>query len=174
MTATPNRTLARALCVFLIVVFVSYYALASDRQFSGVVSAIEHHYGVRHTHMPMLGFALFFVRPEGMSGIKLAIFENFHPRADRAADDVRDVVEHSLGSDWHLFVHTHSREDHENTLIYTNVGDGKMQMLVISLESDEATVVQMNLSDEAIKHWMHEPGEHAKNDLGGSHHHDED
>jgi hypothetical protein len=172
LTAFPLRMLLVGLLVVLIVFFATRSTLAADREFSGVVRAIESHYGVHRTHIPLLGFGLLFVHTGGVSGLKLAIFENFHPRADRATDDVRDVVEHYLGSDWHLFVHTRSRADGENTLIYTNVGGNKMQMLVISLESDEATVVQMNLSEGAMRHWMREPGEHGKGDLDG--HHGED
>jgi len=164
----------RSLRLFLVVLLASNFALAADNEFRGVVSAIESHYGVQHTHIPLLGLALFFVRPEGISGLKLAVFENFHPRPDRAADDVRNVVERQLGPDWHIFVHTHSRDDNENTLIYTNFCNGKMQMLVINLESDEATIVQMNLSDRAMRHWMHEPGEHAKNDWSSNHHRSDD
>lgn len=169
LTTFPIREILVALLVVLFVFLPAKSTLAADHEFSGVVRAIESHYGVHRTHIPLLGFGLLFVHSEGISGLKLAIFEDFHPRADRAADDVRDVVEHYLGSDWHLFVHTHSRADGENTLIYTNLGSGKIQMLVISLESDEATVVQMNLSENAIRHWMREPGEHGKGDLDGHH-----
>jgi hypothetical protein len=137
-----------------------------------VVNAIESHYGVHRTHIPLLGFALFFVRAEGVSGVKLAIFENFHPSVP-VCDEVRDVVERSLGPDWRLFVRVQSHADGENTLIYTNFSSNKMQMLVVSLEPDEATVVQMNLSDRAIKQWIDDPSEKAKNE-SGHHSHRED
>jgi hypothetical protein len=163
------------LCVLLIVLLAANLALAADGEFNGVVSAIESHYGVRHMHIPLLGFALFFVRPEGISGLKLAVFEDFHRHAHDgyANDDVRDVVEHHLGPDWRLFVHTYSRAGGENTLIYTKFSGGKMQMLVVSLESDEATLVQMNLNERAIQRWMRDPGDHAKNDWSHNQHNDD-
>jgi hypothetical protein len=137
-------------------------SFARDNEFHGVVAAIERHYGVRHTHIPLLGFAMLFARPEGVSGFKLATFEGFHVSPAQADDDVRQVIEGSLGEGWHLFVRTHSRENGENTLIYANLSEGKFKMLIVSLEPGEATIVEMNLSDRAIKKWMEEPKESAK------------
>ena len=48
-----------------------------------------------------------------------------------------------------------------------NLGDGNLQMMVVTIEPDEATVVEMNLSDRALKKWLSEPGESA--DHSGHH-----
>jgi hypothetical protein len=170
-----NRPLHVFITILLVVLLASNLAIAGD-EFHGVVRSIEDHYGVRHMHIPLLGVALLFVHPEGISGLKLAVFDNFH-RGDidhrDDEDDVRRVVERSLGPEWKLFVRTHSR-NREDTLIYSNFSTGKMQMLVVSIESNEATVVQMNLSDRALKRWMSEPGESAHNKFGVRRDHEED
>jgi hypothetical protein len=155
--------------VVLLLICVSSPSFARDHEFHGVVTAIEHQYGVRHTHIPFLGFAMFFARPEGVSGFKLAIFENLHSSSTRG-DDLRPIVESSLGEGWHLFVSTHSREDGENTLIYTNLSDGNLQMLIVSIEPDEATVVEMKLSERAMKKWMDEPKASAEDQTSHRHH----
>ena len=85
-----------------------------------------------------------------------------------ANDDLRDIVEHSLGSGWRLFVRTRTKDDNDNTLIYTNLGDGKLQMMVVTVEPSEATVVEMNLSERALRKWIDEPKESADDQ---SHHH---
>lgn len=159
---------------FLVILCASTLAFAGDHEFRGVVSAIESHYGVRHTHIPLLGFAMFFARPEGISGFKLAVFEDFHPSAANAADDVRDVVDRELGPDWHLFVRTHSRADHENTLIYANLSSGKFQMLIVNLEPGEATVIEMKLSERAMRKWIQEPKGSADDESSHHHHQAED
>ncbi len=82
---------------------LSIPSYGADHEFRGVVHAIESSYGVHHMHIPLLGVAMFFARPEGVSRLKLAIFENFNARTD--PDDVKRLVERSLGSDWFpLFV----------------------------------------------------------------------
>lgn len=71
----------RPLLLFVILASItaaSTLAFAGEPEFRAVVNAIETQYGVRRTHIPMLGFALFFVRPEGVSDMKLAVFEDFH------------------------------------------------------------------------------------------------
>ncbi len=137
---------------------------ASADEFRGVVHAIEDHYGVRHTHIPLLGFAMWFARPEGVSGMKLAIFENFDAATN--SGDVSRLVEDALGHEWHPFVRVHSRNrvkgDDEATLIYTSPAGGKLRMMIVNVESSEATVVELKLSDHAIRQWLKEPGEEAE------------
>jgi hypothetical protein len=164
----------------LLVVCASALSFAGDtdhgHEFKGVVSAIESHYGVHRTHIPFLSFAMLFARPAGVSGFKLAVFEDLHSsdvasmNGDLKNDDLQHVVEHSLSSDWHLFVRTRSRDDGDNTLIYVNLGDGKLQMMIVAIEPNEATVVEMNLSERALRRWIDEPKESAK-DQSGHHRH---
>ncbi len=56
-------------------------------------------------------------------------------------DDLQHVVEHSLGPDWHLFVPTRTHDDSDDTLIYVSLGEAKLQMMIVTIEPDEATVV---------------------------------
>ena len=146
-----------------------------DHEFNGVVHAIEDHYGVRHMRIPFLSFAMSFAaRPAGVSGIRLAVFEDFHPSPASmhagASEDLQNVVEHSLGPDWHLFVRTRTQDDSDDTLIYVNLGEARLEMMIVTIEPDEATVVEMNLSDRALKKWLDEPKESAE-DNSVQHHH---
>lgn len=157
-----------SLRVFLLVICATTVAFAGDNEFRGVVRSIESTYGVHHMHIPLLGFAIWFAKPEGVSGMKLAVFEGFDGSTEAA--DVGRLVEGSLGEGWHPFVRVRSHSDGETTLIYANPTGGKMRMLIVCLEPSEATVVEFSLNDRAIKSWLKEPGERA--DSG--HHHDFD
>jgi hypothetical protein len=148
-------------------------------EFNGVVHAIEDHYGVRHMRIPFLSFAMSFAaRPAGVSRIRLAVFEDFHPSAASmhagASEDLQHVVERSLGPDWHLFVRTRTRDDSDDTLIYVNLGEARLQMMIVTIEPDEATVVEMNVSDHTLKKWLDEPRESAEDNSGHHHHLAED
>lgn len=157
----------KSLRVVLLLIFCTTFAFSRDREFRGVVNAIEHTYGVHHMHIPLLGVAMFFARPEGVSGLHLAVFEGFNTPAD--TDDVRRVVENSLGEGWFPFVRVRSRDNGETTLIYANPSGGKMRMMIVNLEPSEATVVELNLSERAMKAWLREPGENAEGE--SDHHH---
>jgi hypothetical protein len=162
----------KSLRAFLLVFCASTMAFAGDNEFRGVVHAIEGRYGVRHTHIPLLGFAMFFVRPEGVSGLKLAVFENFNGPTE--PDDVSRIVENSLGAGWYPFVRVQSKSDAagggETTLIYASPSGGKLRMMIVNVESSEATVVELKLSERAIKQWLKEPGEQAEGQSGHRRH----
>jgi hypothetical protein len=160
----------KSIHVLLLVLCLSTLSFGADHEFRGVVHAIESSYGVHHMHIPLLGVAMFFARPEGVSGLKLAIFENFNARTD--PDDVKRIVERSLGADWYPFVRVRSKADAETTLIYTNPSGGKLRMMIVNVESSEATVVEMNLSERALKQWIDEPKEKAEGESGHGQHAD--
>jgi hypothetical protein len=183
----PLRTLPSAL---LVVVCACAPSLAGDpdssssfhgHEFNGVVHAIEDHYGVRHMRIPFLSFAMSLAaRPAGVSGIRLAVFEDFHPSSSNMhtrasmSEDLQRVVEHSLGPDWRLFVRTRTQDDSDDALIYVNLGEAKLQMMIVTIEPDEATVVEMNLSDRALRRWLDEPKESAEDNSGHHRHLAED
>lgn len=150
----------RSLRILVLVLCAYGVASASGREFHGVVHAIEKTYGVHHAHIPFLGLAMLLARPEGVHALRVAVFENFKMGPD--ATDVTGLVEKTLGPDWHPFVRVWSRDGHENTLIYTNPSEGNMHMMIVSLESSEATVVELNVSDRAVEKWLKEPGEEAE------------
>lgn len=156
----------KSLRIALLVLCSATLAFGADHEFRSVVHAIEAHYGVRHMHIPLLGAALFFVRPEGVSGLKLAVFENFNGPTSR--EDISRVVEGSLGPGWYPFVRVRSKDDGETTLIYANPSDGKLRMMIVNVEPSEATVVELKLSDRGIRQWLKEPEEAAESQ---SHHH---
>ena len=160
----------KSLRSLLLLLCCTTFAFGRDRNFRGVVNAIEHTYGVHHLRIPLLRFAMFFALPEGVSGLHLAVFEGFDTPADM--DEVRRVVENSLGEGWYPFVRVRSRDDGEITLIYANPSGGKMRMMIVNLEPSEATVVELNLSERAIKTWLSEPGENAEDDASHHHHFD--
>lgn len=163
----------KSLQVVVLVLVLCASTVAADHEFRGVVRSIESAYGVHHMHLPLVGVVLFFVRPAGVGGLKLAVFEGFKTPTDVA--NVTRVIESSLGPDWHPFVRVRSKGETngETTLIYASPAGGHMRMMIVSIEQSEATVVELKLSDRAIRKWMKEPGEEAEN-RSGRHHRAED
>ena len=163
----------KSLRIIVLVLWASSFAFAGDAEFRGIVHSIEHTYGVHHMHIPLLGVAMFFARPSGVHGLKLAIFEGFKPPTD--SEDVSRVIEKSLGPGWYPFVRvrTKVKTDGETTLIYTSPNGNKMRMMIVSLEPSEAVVVKMELSDHAVEKWLKEPGEEVGRHVDHHHHEDE-
>jgi len=151
----------KSLRVAILVLCASSLAFAGDPEFRNIVRSVEHTYGVHRTHIPFIGVAMFFARPYGVHGFKLALFEGLHSPAD--ADDLRRTIESSLGPNWYPFVRVQSKAkgEGETTLIYTYPEGNRLRMMIVNVEPSEAVVMKMELSDRAIKKWLKEPGEEA-------------
>jgi hypothetical protein len=162
----------KSLRVVVLVLCASSFAFARDPEFQGIVHSIEQTYGVHHLHIPFLGLAMFFARPAGVHGFKMAIFEGFQPPTD--SDALTLVIESSLGPGWYPFVRvrTKGKADGETTLIYTNPSGSRMRMMIVTLEPSEAVVMKMELSEHAIEKWLKEPGEEVDHHVDRHHHED--
>jgi hypothetical protein len=125
---------------------------AADHEFDRVVSAVEKHYGVKRTRIPLMGVANLFVkvaRPAGTSGFKLALFEDLPSppsddlaELDRFMDDVRGRL--------HPLVVTRSRRDGEASYIYAGEVGKSTELLIATFERHEATVIEVTVNMETL------------------------
>ena len=139
----------RVLAVFLAAVGAAYCA---DHEFDTFVSAVEKHYGVKRTHIPLMGVANLFLKvghPAGTSGFKLAMFEDlpspsFEDQAelDRFMDGVRGHL--------HPLVVTRSRRDGESSYIFAGEVGKSTELLIASFERHEATVIEVTVNMETL------------------------
>jgi hypothetical protein len=142
------------------VLAISGAAWGADWEFDHVVKAIEHQYGVRRTHVPLMGVANFFVkvvRPGGATGFKLAVFEDLNSDEQDQADLDR-FMDRIDESDFHRLLRVHSRRDDESAYIYLGDLGRTTKMLLVTFERHEATVVQVNLNVDALLRMLNDPG----------------
>ena len=152
---------ARLLAVFLA---AAAAACGADREFNGLVKAVESRFGAQRTHIPLMGMANFLVkvaRPEGAAGFRLAVFENlkFDADGDGAALD-RIMAEASQGL--HPLVRVRSRRDREWTYIYTGEAGKTTKVLIATFERSEATVVEVQVSMDALLRALGDPAQTGK------------
>jgi hypothetical protein len=145
-------------------------ANAADREFEQIVKAIESHYGVKPTHIPLLGLGNLFLKtahPAGVSGFKVAVFENLDDRSsdrgDRGGD--LDSVMGRIDSNLHAIVQVHSRPSGESTYIYMGNPGKSTRMLIASVEDHEATVMEVKVDTEALLRFLRDP-DHIGDTLG--------
>jgi hypothetical protein len=134
-------------------------AAYAGNEFDRVVKAIETHYGVERVHIPLLGVANFFVkviRPAGVSGFKLAVFEHFHAQYHEFQE--LDAFMDGLASDeLRPMIRTH--RPGEATYILTGDIGKTTKMLVVTFDHDEATVVQLDANMETLLRTLNSPGD---------------
>jgi hypothetical protein len=124
-------------------------ACGADWEFDRVVKAVENFYGVKQTHIPLMGVANFVVKvahPAGASGFKIAVFEDLpsalNDEGQRALDRLmRDVTSRGLQP----LVVTRSRRNSESTYLLAGEIGKSTRLLIATFERHEATVVEVRV-----------------------------
>jgi hypothetical protein len=162
-----------------LVVLSAVFALAipsfagKDRQFNALVKAIETQYGLRHVRIPLVGFATFCLRmtgTPGTAGLKIAVFDDLRDRSAVSTDSFEQSVQAAMGSGWHPLVRARSRADGQVTLVYTNPDPKDLEVLIVWVGGDEATVVETKLKSSELWNWINHPQDTVDHEGDGSMH----
>ena len=142
-------------------------AYAKDDDFGSVVKMIEQFYRVKHQGIPFMAkagmkTATVTARIKGgnakriaeAGSIKLAVFED----QDFAGDftKFRASLNDALNSTWMPLIQTLARNEEQTYIFLRSAGD-KFNVLVITIEQREATVVQVTLSQKNLALLLRDP-----------------
>lgn len=136
-------------------------AYGADREFDRMVGAIESHYGVQRTHIPLLGVANLFIkvaRPAGTSGFRLAVFEDL-PSPSNFGDrlELDRFMDSLCRGGLHALVVTHSRRDDESSYILAGEAGKESKLLIATFERHEATVIEVQVNMETLLKMLGSP-----------------
>lgn len=158
----------RNIAVVLLVLIVISMAQAKGDDFKSVVKMIEQFYGVKHQGIPFLAkagikAARTAARIKGGTArrlaeagtVKLAVFEN----QEFAGEFVkfRSTLNAALTETWLPLVQTLSATDREQTYVFMREAGEKYDVLVVTIEPRDATVVQVTLSPKNVALLMKDP-----------------
>ena len=129
--------------------------------FGKIVKHIEVNYHVHRQHrfaMGLAGFVVKFWHVAGVKNFKGAIFEN-QPFVNAASDSRFDeVVRAAMDSGWQPMVQEWDRRSGERTYIYARDLGKDLKVLVVSLESNEAVVIQVKVNPDKLAEFAREAG----------------
>jgi hypothetical protein len=153
-----SNTLSFA-CLMLVGLFTSAQNAFAKDDFGNIVHHIEANYHVHRQHrwvMGLAGFTVKFWHVAGVKNFKGAIFEN-QPFVNAASDTRFDqVVRAAMDSGWQPLVQTWDRHTGERTYIYAQDLGKDMKVLVVSLESNEAVVLQVKVDPKKLNGFIEE------------------
>jgi len=132
----------------------------SDRQFSDVVQAIGDELHAQPVQIPFFGLINLVTaakHPAGTKHIELAIFQHLHGYGKDLPQKIRDAV----GPDWKPFVAV--RSEHETVFVYARQIGADWKLLVVTLDTGEATVVELLLNPDGLARWVKHPQNCARN-----------
>ena len=157
-----NRRFPFVLILLALVSAVPAIATAGDRQFDAIVERLRSHY--HKGPVRMLGFASFVGRrfyAGEAKNMRIAVFEDLDPALNPPAGDFDAFMQEIAGAEFRPLVRVVSRRDGEQTFIYVRPAQKDYEMLIVSLEGDEASVVKMRISPDAMSRWVEKPDEMA-------------
>jgi hypothetical protein len=162
-----SKTLTFACLILAALLAPAPSAFARD-DFGKIVHHIEANYHVHRQHRFVMGLAGFTVRfwhIGGVKSLKGAIFEN--QRFTNAASDTRfdEIVRAAMDSGWQPLVQSWDRRTGERTYIYAQNLGKDMKVLVVTLESNEAIVLQVKVDPRKLDEFIEETssGGHHRN-----------
>lgn len=146
-------------CLMLAGLFTTAQNAFARDDFGKIVHHIEVNYHVHRQHrwvMGLAGFTVKFWHIAGVKSLKGAIFEN-QPFVNAASDTRFDeVVRAAMDSGWQPLVQSWDRHSGERTYIYAQDLGKDMKLLVVSLESNEAVVLQVKVDPKKLDEFIEE------------------
>ena len=162
------KTLLTKIFIAIALVVFSTPVQAKDDDFKSVVKMIERFYGVKHQGIPFLAkagmkLATTAARIKGgeakriaeAGSVKLAIFENQDFNGDFVK--FRASLNGALSLTWMPVIQTLSAKTEEQTYIFLRSAGEKFNVLVITIEPHEGTVVQVTLSPKNLALLLKDP-----------------
>jgi hypothetical protein len=140
---------------------LSNAASASDQLFDNVVRHIETHYQVHREGRFVMAFAGLAIKSTHMAGVKnfkVAIFENQRFVNSESDTQFEQVVRSALNEEkgWQPVVQNFSHRTGERTYIYAQYLGKDMKLLVATVESNEAVVMQVKLNPDKMAAFIDE------------------
>lgn len=162
------KTLLTKIFIAVALVVFSTPVQANDGDFNSVVKMIEQFYKVKHQGIPFLAKAGMKVattaarikggeakRIAEAGSIKLAVFEDQNFEGDFVK--FRASLNGALNLTWIPVIQTLSAASEEQTYIFLRSAGEKFNVLVITIEPREATVVQVTLSPKNLALLLKDP-----------------
>jgi hypothetical protein len=145
------------------VLLAALFALPQQAQakddFGKIVKHIEVTYHVHRQHRWVMGIAGFVVKVSHIGGVKSfkgAIFED-QPFVNAASDTrFNEVMREAMNSGWQPMVQEWDRHSGERTYIYAQDLGKDMKVLVVSLDSDDAVVIQVKVDPNKLDDFIRE------------------
>ncbi|HMH42116.1 MAG TPA: hypothetical protein VK557_01420 [Pyrinomonadaceae bacterium] len=152
------------------------FSARADRDgFNDAVKVIEQFYHVKHQNIPLLARAGVkavktaakikggdYKKLAEAGSVRVAFFEDqtFNSRGQIA--NFRGAMQTALAAEWSALVQTLAPKDEEQTYVYVRDAGKNFHVLVITIEKNEATVVQATVAPQILADLMKTPDEMGK------------
>lgn len=151
-----SANLAASLLLFIFGFFALVENLKAD-DFGRIVRHIEADYHVHRNYRFLMSFAGVAVKCAHLGGVKafkMAIFEDQHLSGTELDTRLDELVQRAGSSGWQPMVKSLSRRSGEHTYIYAKAEGNDMKLLLVSVEADEAVVMQLKIDPKKLSDFI--------------------
>lgn len=161
-------TKAESRCVIVLLFGVCGFFLSPPRaqadDFGRIVKVIETEYHVHRNYrflMSLVGVAVKCSHVGGVKVLKTALFENQHLDTAELDSRLDEMVERASASGWRPLVKSVSRHSGEHEYIYAKTRGADLDLLLVSVEPDEAVVAQVKINPAKLSKFIND---HTRDD----------
>ena len=164
----------RIISISTLAIVLTFSAVSSGAAyadgFNAIVKAIEQFYHVKHEGIPLLAragmtAARTAARIKGgdarrlaeAGSVRMAVFEDQNFDSHGQIASFKALVQTTLDRDWSPLIQTLAPKNEEQAYIYVRDIGEKFQVLVVTIEHREATVVQATVAANVFADLMRDP-----------------
>ncbi|WP_285571685.1 hypothetical protein [Geothrix limicola] len=128
---------------------------AGDKVFDHLVNHLQSRYQKAPVGTGFMGFMARCFSPKGVSGLRMAIFEEVDTRQPQG-EDFEAVVRSTIGTEVTPLLRSLSRTG-ERCSIYLWEREKRTELLIFSSEKGEVVLLKMRLDPDRLREWLNDP-----------------
>ena len=144
-----------------------YPSAARGDDFGRIVHRIETEYHVHRNYrflMAVAGVAVKCSHVAGAKTLKLAIFDEQELPATELDTRLDELIQRAGASGWRPLVKSVSRRSREHTYIYAQAIGSDVKLLVVSVEPNEAVVLEVKINPDKLNDFINKHGRDSEGD----------
>jgi hypothetical protein len=160
---TQKKVLARLAVVIALTSLAPVVALGGDESFSSIVKHIKTNYNAKQQGffgaMMLARFAVKIIKPAGVKNFKLALLRDLdYSRGAAPADgSFHSFIQSKIDPCWIPLVEYSAPRERQWTYVYVTREKEDIKILIITLQRQDAVVLQTKFSPEKLAEFMNNP-----------------
>ena len=158
---TRTKALPLGIIAVIFISLAAGSASAGDNSFSSVVRHIKSNYRAKQQGcfgaMMLARFAVKVVRPAGVKNFKVVLLKDLDFSEQAGRSEFQAAARNVISSEWQPMVQYNSIKQNQYTHVYYTQEKDNVKLLVVTLQKDQAIIVQAKFSPDKLSKFIDDP-----------------
>ena len=158
---TRTRALPLGIVAVILISVLSGSVRAGDNSFSSVVRHIKSNYRAKQQGffgaMMLARFAVRVMRPAGVKNFKVVLLKDLDFSDQPGRSEFQAAARQVISNEWQPMVQYNSIKQNQYTHVYYTQEKDNVKLLVVTLQKDQAVIVQAKFSPEKLSKFIDDP-----------------